>query len=720
MTCATTVARERAIPAPPTASSSPRALYDKALREYQSYRGDALATIDEALRRDPDFVRGHLLRAIVLGTFAERRFAEQARVSVVSAEALARRATKTELGLTRAARCLVDGWWAHACRTLDAVLTEDPLDALAVQAAHLLDFYRGDTLNLRNRIARVLPEWSKEVPGYSYVLGMYAFGLEENHEYARAEETALRALALEEDDAWAIHAVAHVMEMQGRVDEGITWLRSREPTWGPGNGFAFHNHWHLALFLLERARTEEVIAHYDRNVRPAVPDRASSLELVDATALLFRLFLAGSEVEARAKELASAWAQRLDVERGFYAFNDLHAMMAFTMAGAEPEAKALGADLEWTAANATGDNRKMSRDVGLHASLAVWAFGRGRYDETIALLEPIRDVSSGFGGSHAQRDVLTQTLCAAARRAGRTKLAARYAAERKEQRVIESAVAHVSPLVLRRVAVGDGVELEYAERGIGPAIVFLHGYTDSWRSFEDTLARLPPGLRGVALTLRGHGNSDRPGAGYRIEDFAHDVIAVLDALGLAKVTLVGHSMGSLVAQEVAVAHPSRLAGLVLVGSQTSFDQPPVRALQAALASFDGAVPRAFVTEFQASTVHHPLPLRFLERIVDESLKVPAHVWRAALDGTLAFGLGERLREIHVPTLIAFGNHDVFATADEQEKLHALIGTSSLSRYEGVAHCPHWEMPKRFVDELVAFVLRPGAHSYSPGELLQTR
>lgn len=130
-------------------------------------------------------------------TFMERRFAEQARISVASAEALLPRANAREQALVMAARRLVDGDWDGACAALDRVLVDHPRDAFAVQSAHLLDFYRGDALNLRNRISRVLPSWGPSVPGYSYILGMHAFGLEECNQYPEAEESGRRALELQ-------------------------------------------------------------------------------------------------------------------------------------------------------------------------------------------------------------------------------------------------------------------------------------------------------------------------------------------------------------------------------------------------------------------------------------------------------------------------------------------------------------------------------------------
>jgi tetratricopeptide (TPR) repeat protein len=403
-------------------------LYEKALEQYQSYVGDPVATIEQALTEAPDFVLGHLFRGIVLMTLTEQSYAIQARRSVEAAEKLLTRANDRERGLGLAARRLVDGDWHGACAAFDRVLVEYPLDVFAAQSAHLMDFYRGDALNLRNRISRILPEWSPVVPGYSYVLGMHAFGLEECNQYPQAEEAGRRALALEPKDGWAVHAVTHVMEMQGRIDEGITWLESREGDWAPDNGFAFHNYWHLALYYLDRERYDRALALYDTRVHPEPP--ATALQLLDATALLWRLSLEGVDLGGRANVVADNWAKRLDVERGFYAFNDLHAMMAFVLAGRAEEAAHLLANLKWTVEHGRGTNIAMTREVGLPVCEAMQAFGRGQYAAAIEQLEATRDGAHRFGGSHAQRDVLTLTLIEAALRSGRRALARHYIAER--------------------------------------------------------------------------------------------------------------------------------------------------------------------------------------------------------------------------------------------------------------------------------------------------
>jgi tetratricopeptide (TPR) repeat protein len=406
--------------------------YETALAQYQSYVGDPIATIDQALAEAPDFVLGHLFRATVLMTLTERRYALEARESVETGDRFLTGANERERALAGAARRLVDGDWDGACTAFDRVLVDHPRDAFAAQSAHLMDFYRGDALNLRNRISRILPHWGPGVPGYSYLLGMHAFGLEECNQYREAEETGRRALALQPKDGWAVHAVTHVMEMQGRIDEGIEWLESRQADWAPDNGFAFHNFWHLALYYLDRQEHERVMALYDTRVHPEPPETA--LQLLDATSLLWRLSLDSIDPGGRAAVLADNWAKRLDIERGFYAFNDVHAMMAFIMAGREHEAARLMRDLEWTVEHGRGANVMMTREVGLPLGRALQAFARGRYGEAADGLAATRDGAHRFGGSHAQRDVLTLTLIEAALRGGRPALARHYIAERTVHR----------------------------------------------------------------------------------------------------------------------------------------------------------------------------------------------------------------------------------------------------------------------------------------------
>ena len=407
-------------------------LFEEALQQYQTYVGDAVATLDRAIAAQPDFVLAHAARAGVLMTFGEQRFATQALDSVVAAEALVDRANERERGIVAACRMLVDGDWNAACVAFDRVLVENPRDIFTIQTAHLFDFFRGDTLNLRNRVTRVLPAWDESVPGYSFVLGMYAFGLEENNQYAEALATAYRALAIEPRDAWSVHAGVHVMEMRGEIDAGVDWLATRELHWVPDNGFAYHLWWHRALLDLDRGDITSVLEIFDRRIYPEPSDL--SLQLIDATALLWRLYVLGDDVGCRFEQLASAWEAKLDTERGFYAFNDVHAMMAFAATGREAAAGRLLHELNDAATTRTHTNARMAREVGLPVAHAIIAFVQGRYDDVIARLESVRDISNVLGGSHAQRDLLSLTLVEAALRAGRKSVARHYLAERTVNR----------------------------------------------------------------------------------------------------------------------------------------------------------------------------------------------------------------------------------------------------------------------------------------------
>jgi tetratricopeptide (TPR) repeat protein len=293
--------------------------------------------------------------------------------------------------------------------------------------AHQCDFFLGLSSQLRDRVARALHGWSEDVPGFGYVLGMHAFGLEEMGDYARAEEQGRRALALNRRDPWAVHAVAHVMEMQGRVAEGIGWLTAREADWAPENMFAFHNWWHLALYHLELDQHDRALQLYDNAIRPKPSGVA--LEMLDAAALLWRLLLRGVDAGSRWQELADAYEPM--AEQAYYAFNDAHAMAAFVGAGRGPAAERLLAALE-RAVTGSGCNATVTREVGLPVCRALHAFGRADYATTVDLLMPLRPIAARFGGSHAQRDLLTLTLTEAALRGGQPKLARALASERSE------------------------------------------------------------------------------------------------------------------------------------------------------------------------------------------------------------------------------------------------------------------------------------------------
>lgn len=257
----------------------------------------------------------------------------------------------------------------------------------------------------------------------------------------------------------------------------------------------------------------------------------------------------------------------------------------------------------------------------------------------------------------------------------------------------------------KTIELPTGVTLPYVEQGdpAGIPVIFLHGYTDSWHSFEPVLPHLPESLHVFALTQRGHGNAKRPLTGYYFQNFAADLAAFMDTLKLGPAVIAGTSMGSSIAQRFVLDYPGRTLGLVLIGSGTTWRNPIVLELGDVISTLTDPIDPDFVREFQKSCLAQPVPPAFFDTIVQESLKVPARVWRAALEAHLEADYLDELGRIKVPTLIIWGDQDAIHPRSEQDTLAAAIGGAQLVVYSGAGHALHWEEPERFAADLVAFV-----------------
>jgi non-heme chloroperoxidase len=256
------------------------------------------------------------------------------------------------------------------------------------------------------------------------------------------------------------------------------------------------------------------------------------------------------------------------------------------------------------------------------------------------------------------------------------------------------------------VRLQDGLCLHYAETGDaeGQPVVFLHGWPDSWFSFSRVLRLLPAKIRALAVDQRGFGDSDRPASGYTIPEMAGDAIAFLDALGIERATFVGHSFGSFVARQAAIAQPDRVDSLVLIGTGYTGSNPVTRELQSALRDLPDPIPLEFARDFQASTAHRPLPADFFGRIVTESLKLPPRLWRVALDSLIEYDDTRHLDRIEARTLLLWGDRDaLFSRVDQDRFVEALPG-ARLSIYEETGHCPNWEQPERVAADIAALIL----------------
>ncbi|HYP64627.1 MAG TPA: tetratricopeptide repeat protein [Acidocella sp.] len=397
----------------------------KALDEYLGMIGDPAATLGELVAADPDFIIGHTTLSALNSLGGLPGSHEAVREPLTVARALAGKTTKRERLHIEAATAWADGNIEAAAAHWEDALRDDPADILSLRLAHDTHFFLGASQKLRDVPVAVLPSYAPGSRARGFVLGMASFGLEEMGDYAEAEKAGREAVEINPADTWAVHAVAHVLEMQDRGAEGIAWLRGLEPHWTPATGLAVHQWWHLALYLLEAGQLDEVLALYDTHINPN--PASIVLDLVDAAALLWRLELAGVDVGPRWQQLAPFWATHAE---HVLAFNDLHISLALTGAENTQAADLLDASIQNYAAREDGTNASVSRTLGLPVIRALRAFHTGDYARTVSLLAPLYKQLPPLGGSNAQRDLIIQTLGIAAHESGDLGLVNEIAYER--------------------------------------------------------------------------------------------------------------------------------------------------------------------------------------------------------------------------------------------------------------------------------------------------
>jgi non-heme chloroperoxidase len=253
----------------------------------------------------------------------------------------------------------------------------------------------------------------------------------------------------------------------------------------------------------------------------------------------------------------------------------------------------------------------------------------------------------------------------------------------------------------KNIRLQTGPRLHYAEyrNPDGEPVVFLHGWPDSWFSFSRVLPLLPESLRALAVDQRGFGDSDRPESGYAIPEMGADVIAFFDALQINRATLVGHSFGSFVARQAAIAQPQRVSALVLIGTGFAASTPVTRDLQNVLRDLPDPIPVEFARDFQASTVYRPVPTEFFERIVAESLKLPPRLWRLAIDRLVEYDDSQQLAQIEAPTLLLWGDRDALFSRANQDRFLGTLPAARLTVYEETGHCPNWERPEQVAADI---------------------
>jgi tetratricopeptide (TPR) repeat protein len=390
--------------------------FGEAVGALASHRPTSADALKRALSADPELVAGHALLglgSVILARAELEPAARRAHADALAARLAKGGATRSERALTDALGLCVDGRLRAAADRLDAHLDESPCEFLHAKIAHALRFMSGDADGMLLGTARVIDAWSEDMPGYGYLLGCHAFALEEKGELEAAERIGRRAVELEPSDAWGLHAVSHVHEMQGRVDEGIAWIEGRRPVWSACNNFSFHMAWHLALFHLERGEHERVLALYDAEVRPRPTD--DFRDMANAVSLLWRLKQEGVNVGSRWAALRDIAARRrVDTT---LAFASLHNILALVAGGEMPAARELVTSMSRKAVAGrlapAADQSLVLDAVGCELAHVIVALGAPGGCDTRGLGSLAARVQR-IGGSHAQRDVFLRTLAQAA------------------------------------------------------------------------------------------------------------------------------------------------------------------------------------------------------------------------------------------------------------------------------------------------------------------
>lgn len=391
-------------------------LLDNAVAGYAGARRDTRDRLATVLAADPTCVMAHCLDGYLFMLSSKRDAMARAREALASAQAAAAR------GMTRRERlhcAALDGWsrgdMRGAATIWDTLLDEFPRDLVALKVSQFVLSYLGESDRMLDRVARVMPAWSPDIPGYGFVLGCHAYALEETGDYRQAEETGRRAVAIDRADIWAAHAVAHVAEMEGRLQDGIDWIATLSSEWSECSNFALHLRWHESLYHVELEQNAQVLAIYDRDMRAESTDEY--LDVVNAVSLLWRLEQAEVDVGARWGELASHAVSHVDDHA--LVFVDLHYVMALAAVGDAGAVSEFLASCERFAASGQGTEAQVMAEVGLPLARAVVAHRNGAYGDAVDHLYPVRRRIRRIGASHAQRDLFEQLLIDSAWRGNR-------------------------------------------------------------------------------------------------------------------------------------------------------------------------------------------------------------------------------------------------------------------------------------------------------------
>ncbi len=402
---------------------------DRAVAAYLGARRDVQQLTDQVIAEDPECALAQVLNGYLAMHTARREGVGRARASLAQAQSCAAALSRRERLHLQALEAWIGAGLENAIACWESILRQFPHDLLAIRLAQFMTSYLGRSRDILASIERVIGRWDAAVPGYGWLLGCYAYGLEEAGEYSLAEIMGRTAVDADPSDLWAAHAVAHVMEMQGRPRDGLAWIAQLAPGWSGCGNFVLHVQWHRALFLESLRDFDQALAVYDREVQGAAS--TEYLDIANAASLLWRLRQENVDVGARWEELAQRAASRQDDH--LFVFADLHFMLALAAAHTQQGEEFLASCARF-AESGRGTQARVMQEVGLTIAAAVLAHSRRDWKQAVQRLLPARERIRRIGGSHAQRDTFERLLVDAAIRSGETAAARRLLAERTATR----------------------------------------------------------------------------------------------------------------------------------------------------------------------------------------------------------------------------------------------------------------------------------------------
>ncbi len=408
-----------------TGSAEAAKALDGAVHGFLHWKAAVMPDIKAALTADPDFGFAQVVNGLLLLGARNAAYGGKVAESLAVAQARAADMTARERLYLSAMEAAAAGRIAEAVSCYEQVLIDHPTDLLAQRLSQMELFWLGEMAWSEDISARVAPHWNERVPGYGIHLSCRAFDLEETHRYEEAERLGRQAVEIDPSDVWGTHAVAHVLIMQGRHDEGVAWLDGLKDNWGEANQMQLHLWWHRCLFHLERGEPEAVVEIYDAWVRnrahpllKAVPDLY--IDLQNGASMLLRLELGGIDVGDRWDELAEIALARLDDHTS--AFTSAHFAVILAAAGRFAEAARLIESMRAFAADDQGTLGPRYRAAVIPAAEAAVAHREGDHAAVIAALMPARRMLWQMGGSDAQRDLFFMILVDSLAKSGRRDL----------------------------------------------------------------------------------------------------------------------------------------------------------------------------------------------------------------------------------------------------------------------------------------------------------